>query len=640
MATRPAELELELRCDAGHLARAAKSLGWLVAVVLLIPSGALAETHLYPQGNPILANGLDMDDDGRLGQPGKDDLVCDSVGGSFRGNAYHEDVDGDGVLEEQIFVDSSRGEDAPSCGAPGSPCKTIRYAEERVDDGIDDEAEPIICARGVFAERMTMPLSGLKTTKTKVQDASRNELAAFFYPKDPAMLLGWDTDDDGIYPPLDPDDEFVLDEQTGFQFAPDPELGGDYWEVAHFRARRSGHQSKANGGFYAQKRHKTANVSFTYFHDGWLEETNFQKCHSTGNMLWNFFTLRVEFQAAERIRATNVYGYVNRGGARGRGLRFDQWSVTSRSRGGQKRDPAIQDWMGNRCHTKEKPHDVSPGASGGGSIMRVWAAGADPLTQFEWLNSRFEFVGSDAPITGREGGFSGGIMLTCLAEVAFSGNLLVNIGGVPAQATGDGICNPRNSPGMRYTRDIYRNNNTIRITDPLLLEDNFFTAAFSVLKGNRSQHKGHDGVTGKFTFNGNLIDYTRLPESEGNRMSSVVAVQTSDRADYSEAQMEIVGNRIVAGSMRRSWGAFLDFKTDSPQGAPLLLTVKDNVMRHPRGAGKSDLMVRVLTPAAKLRLDPDNGGNRLYSCGVPIEWKAAVECGDNPEITLPAQDGP
>ena len=608
----------------------------LLALLLLaswtLPAGA--ETRLYPHGDPILPNGLDMDDDWRVGEPGEDDLVCDSVGGEWRENAYHEDVDGDGVLEEQIFVDATRGADTPQCGAPEAPCRSIAHAEQRVDDGLEDGAEPIVCARGVFDERMRMPLSGLPGTKVKQRDAERNELHPFFYPKDPAMLVGWDTDDDGIYPPADPDDEFTLDKRGAFQFAPHAQEGGDYWEVAHFHARRSGSATKSIGGFYGQVRTQGGRVSYTYFHDGWLEETNFQKCHSSGNMVWSFFNLAVEYQAAERIRATDVYGYVNRGGARGKGLRFDQWSVTARTRGGNGKDRTVVDWMGNRCNTTQKPHDVSPGATGGGSIMRVWAIGEQPLEHYEWINSRFQFVGSDLDVTGRNGGFSGGIMLTCLADVTFSGNLLVDILEVPGQTTGDGICNPRNSPGMRFTRNVYRNNNTIVLTRPELIEDHFFTNTLSVLRGNRSPHEGHDGIVGDFTFNGNLIDYEKLPQSNRNRLGSLVTFTPSADADYRQARIEIVGNVVRAKQMIPERALLLDFEAPGEHSVPSSLKIKDNVISNPFGdGGKGDVMLDL--GASPVSLTPDSGGNLVYGCGAPPALKSLFDCTANPSVERP-----
>lgn len=609
-----------------------RSLAAVLLIVLATP--AFGETSFYPQGDPILPNGLDMDDDWIFGEPGEDDLVCDSVGGEWKGNAYHEDVDGDGVREEQIFVDAQKGSDSPQCGAPGSPCASIAFAEKRVDDGLSDNAEPIVCARGVFAERMHMPLSGLATTKVKTQRPERNELTDFFYPKDPAMLVGWDTDDDGIYPPLDPDDEFILDEHEGFQFVPDAVNGGDYWEVAHFRARKSGSATKQRGGFYGQRRNETDYVSYTYFHDGWLEKTNHQKCHSTGNMVWNFFTLYVEYQAAERIRATDVYGYVNRGGARGKYMRFSDWSLTARTRGANGRDPNVADHMGNRCNTGEEPHDVSPGATGGGSIMRVWAYGREPLKGYEWINSRFEYVGSDAPLTGRNGGFTGGIMLTCLAETTFSGNLLVNISELPALTTGDGICNPGNSPGMRYTTNMYRNHNTIRVTDASLMEPRFWTTSFAILKGNHSPHKGHDGIEGVLTFNHNLIDYSLLPESKGHKLSSLVALNPSKNVDYSRARFEIVGNRVLAKSMRHDWGLLLEMNTDGPMARPASLLIKDNVISNPFGAGgKGDLILDATIPLDMLT--EDSGGNQVYGCGAPPPVRSILDCTANPKVELP-----
>lgn len=123
--------------------------------------------YFYLKGVFILFNGLDMDDDWVFGEVGEDDFVCDLVGGEWKGNVYYEDVDGDGVCEEQIFVDVQCGSDLLQCGVLGLFCVLIVFVEKCVDDGFVDKVELIVCVWGVFGECLMMLLSGFVMIKVK-----------------------------------------------------------------------------------------------------------------------------------------------------------------------------------------------------------------------------------------------------------------------------------------------------------------------------------------------------------------------------------------------------------------------------------------------------------------------------------------
>ncbi len=135
--------------------------------------------------------GFDMNRNGVLGEPA-DRLV---------GDGKTKDPDGDGVNEDILYVDAKAGSDETGDGSSTRPFKTIQKALD-ICDGPEDGAEDIICISGVFHETLRISASGV------VGHYLRD---GFQFPKNPLMIVGWDKDGDGKYPPHDKDDEAVLD---------------------------------------------------------------------------------------------------------------------------------------------------------------------------------------------------------------------------------------------------------------------------------------------------------------------------------------------------------------------------------------------------------------------------------------------
>ncbi|MCG8457147.1 MAG: hypothetical protein MI919_12775, partial [Holophagales bacterium] len=149
------------------------------------------------------------------------------------------DPDGDGTDEDLIYVDCDAGTNSPSCGAPGSPCRTIEHAWGVRADGPADGAEDIVCFRGTCStlEAFSPPFGGVPGFYQV--PATGSQVRAWRYPRDPTMLVGWDTDDDGAYPPYDSDDTAVLDGSSSTRpFRLDADT--DYLQMAHFVARDFG----------------------------------------------------------------------------------------------------------------------------------------------------------------------------------------------------------------------------------------------------------------------------------------------------------------------------------------------------------------------------------------------------------------
>ena len=212
------------------------------------------------------ACGFDMDDDGVVGEE-EDCKVCDGM---------TTDPDGDGVDEDMIYIDCEAGQDAAGCGSPDNPCATVQYAWRKIGDGAGDGAEDILCFRNVCREENIHPQEG-GLPKTKTVAASGHQETDWEYPSDPAMLVGWDSDGDGRYPPYDGDDIAVLDGSEGLSRA--FRLGDDnsYLELAHFTVRDYGrYTSRDDSGWIKVERDGTR-LSHVYVHDQELIAINMDR---------------------------------------------------------------------------------------------------------------------------------------------------------------------------------------------------------------------------------------------------------------------------------------------------------------------------------------------------------------------------
>ena len=262
------------------------------------------------------SSGFDLDDDGMVGEP-EDCRVC---------NGRKLDIDNDGVIEDQLYVDADNGSDELGDGTPQKPYKTIRKAWSMAD-GPGDGAEDIICFRGSAKEENIQPgVSGLPTTRTKPKSAS--EVMDWEFPKDPTMLVGWDYDGDGAYPPADPDDIAILD-GAGLKRAFTLNIQGgtnpprSFVELAHFTVRDYGFQTAADGteggdqgiGFLFVGRNGTNRSSHIYIHDLEFVNINRGKPKKSNTVVFNFFggPLNLKHFAACNLKVENAGGYFARG---------------------------------------------------------------------------------------------------------------------------------------------------------------------------------------------------------------------------------------------------------------------------------------------------------------------------------------
>ena len=197
--------------------------------------------------------GFDMNRNGVIGEPA-DRLV---------GDGKTKDPDGDGVNEDILYVDGKAGSDETGDGSATKPYKTIQKALNACD-GPEDGAEDIVCISGTFKESLTVKKSGV--SGHYVRDK-------FQFPKNPAMIIGWDKDGDGKYPPYDKDDVAVLDGGRELAWAITPGAKISYIEVAHLTVQDYGYKPRNCGGFKFFRR-GGGSQSHIYVHDVELRRIN------------------------------------------------------------------------------------------------------------------------------------------------------------------------------------------------------------------------------------------------------------------------------------------------------------------------------------------------------------------------------
>lgn len=180
------------------------------------------------RGYNARACGMDLNRNGVRGEAA-DCKVCDGK---------TTDPDGDGVNEDLIYVDATLGNNATATGTPSAPYQTIAAAMAAAD-GPGDGAEDIFCLSGTFQEAVTLPQSGLAGQYT-VDSAN--------LPSQPLILMGWDRDGDGFYPPVDSDDVAVIHGQglltRGLTLTARSQI-----EVAHLTFRGFRDPAATGGGF-------------------------------------------------------------------------------------------------------------------------------------------------------------------------------------------------------------------------------------------------------------------------------------------------------------------------------------------------------------------------------------------------------
>ncbi|MBI4341690.1 MAG: hypothetical protein HY598_05355, partial [Candidatus Omnitrophica bacterium] len=246
-------------------------------VSVTVNNTAPEPSGLTARGYQARACGFDMNRNGISGEPA-DCHVGDGV---------TLDPDGDGVNEDLLYVDCQNGSDTSGTGSPANPYRTIQRALNAAD-GPSDGAEDIVAFTGICRENLIPQQSGVAGTYLKPR--SGNEVRDWLFPSNPAMVIGWDRDNDGQYPPVDPDDVSVLDGDDNSDgrcdtgevcdtFAILNSRAVDYLEFAHFTAQYYGldglpgldGSASADGGFFRPS-NGAGLREYLYLHDLRVEE--------------------------------------------------------------------------------------------------------------------------------------------------------------------------------------------------------------------------------------------------------------------------------------------------------------------------------------------------------------------------------
>ena len=220
------------------------------------------------------ACGFDMDRNGIIGEPGDDDNVGDGV---------TTDPDGDGIDEDIIYVDANDGDDTTGDGSAGNPYKTIQKALDMCD-GPGDGAEDIVAIAGTFQEELTLTQSGV--AGYYVRDS-------FQFPDNPTMLIGWDKDNDGEYPPYDTDDIAVLDGNVVGNLLPlaisNFDNRNSYIELAHLTVQNYGYRGAGDHGAI-RFCGNSGTISHFYVHDVEFRAINKGIDYSGYVVVWSFWS--------------------------------------------------------------------------------------------------------------------------------------------------------------------------------------------------------------------------------------------------------------------------------------------------------------------------------------------------------------
>jgi hypothetical protein len=299
------------------------------------PAASQGKAAALPaRGYQARACGFDLNRNGVFGEAADCHAICNGGTGG---------LDTGGVLRNQIYISCNTGADTASCGAPGTPCRTISYTWNNRTSPAGANAADILCFRGIcHEENITTAASGRPGVYLKPQSGS--EARSFELPLHPTMLVGWDFNHDGVYPPYDTADQAVLDgsglSEAIWLAANTP---NSYVELAHFTVRNYGTGVNSSQNGFLRIGGNNGSASHIYVHDIAIQNVNAGQGLDSGNIVFNLFTANTQVQhlAIENVQVLNAGGYLVRGsgttGANGTPLfengpyRFERISWTARS---------------------------------------------------------------------------------------------------------------------------------------------------------------------------------------------------------------------------------------------------------------------------------------------------------------------
>lgn len=449
-------------------------------------------------------------------------------------NGRTSDPDGDGVDEDLIYVDADRGDDERGDGSATRPWRTIRRAMSACD-GPQDGAEDIVCISGVFHESVSIPCSGVP---------GHVVIDGFQYPRDPFMLIGWDRDGDGEFPPYDRDDVAVIDGsrpgQPNRSLAVSNRDGNhSHIEIAHLTIRNFGHdapkpKTKTPRAAFAPA--SDGNVSHIYMHDVAIESINEGALgDGYGHVVYFWIgRTRLNWFAFENNRVERFSGYGFRGVAANGSGHFRLQGNTFRPTPGRTSRPEIPDL---------------------GTLWKVW----NSYNHLEFISNLVEGCPTEHP---RSLGGTGFGVRPGVQDVTIRGNRFVNL---KVSIGVDG-----NAPGYGQERRVDR----VLIEDNVIVNDwkNYPDTATGGPLGIYLPEGGDlKNTIGDVTIRNNTLRFAQ-PNARG------ILCSAGNTEGPQPGTVSIEGNRFIAPNAGRDYYS-ISLQTRVP--FPLQrLTIADNHFTH------------------------------------------------------------
>lgn len=214
---------------------------------------------------------------------------------------------------------ANRGSDDTGDGSPNNPFRSIQKALDSTD-GPDDGAEDIIAIAGTFHEELTIRHSGV---------AGHYVRDNFQFPNNPTMIVGWDKDGDGQYPPYDADDTAVLDGGRNLAMAIATAGKLSSIEIAHLTIRNYGYRPN-RAGAVKLFHWGTGHQSHVYLHDVEMHAINKAQKDASGKIVVNFWGGPMTDVAVINCLADEYSSYFCRGAPPDKAGRFRFQNLTLR----------------------------------------------------------------------------------------------------------------------------------------------------------------------------------------------------------------------------------------------------------------------------------------------------------------------
>ena len=497
-----------------------------------------------PHGYQARACGLDMNRNGIVGEP-DDCKVCN--GGPnhpIHPQTGTPDPDGDGIDEDFLYVDADLGDDVNGTGSALAPLRTLAAAWA-LADGPEDGAEDIVCFRGTsHAFNSTPPedFRGLETTYTV--PAAGSDARDWYLPKDPTLLVGWDHDNDGCYPPYDDGKTDVANCGTTADIA---HLAGDTAEARRaFHLARNvsylemAHLSLSDYGRYTTEQHsgflkfaRNSEHQHLYFHDLELERINFAQSSDSSIVTIDLFNTNLHW-----VNFTNLLFEANGG-----------WFVRGVPHQGED-DQSDAGPLRFKDITR-RMHGSELGATTG---FKIWGY----ITGVEVLDSLFDLNTAHwTPLPSSGNATVGLVIVQCNQDWVVRNNQFIDFwGGIRVDGSSNGYCD---NAAARPTTHIVLDGNVLRNTYP---DWGFGHYGISIQGDSPGEAEGDapGEVIGNITVSNNKLSSTGT-----NAWDSCISANPNNDAAPVPGVVRILNNTCY-GPIRRSKGAalLLGARVDSP----------------------------------------------------------------------------